>query len=177
MVCYHTHFGHRKTHLRGARLARETISRLEHGHHLRGVEALQALAAALEVGAEELLRAEALAGEVLPVEASHSGGLAAREEGAGRSHSPRDVRKLAARLDSLPVAARGQTLKVFNRVLDLIGARAEEVSPAPADAALAGQVERLVRLLDGLPEERRAYWEQAIQAEASALARAASPPG
>ena len=149
------------------RLARETISRLEMGHHLPDLWVLQAIAAALEVGVEELLRAEA----------TPDGDLSSDEARAGQTSWAREVKDLAERLNSLPAGARAHAVEIFDRVLDLIGVRAEEVSPALEDAALAGQVERLVRLLDSLPEERRAYWEHAIQTEASAVTRAISSTG
>jgi transcriptional regulator with XRE-family HTH domain len=149
------------------RLARETISRLEMGHHLPDLWVLQAIAAALEVGVEELLRAEAT-----PV-----GDLVSAEVRAGQTPWAREVKDLAERLNSLPAGARAQAVEIFDRMLDLIDERVAEVGAALEDPNGADQVQRLVRLLDSLPEARRAYWEHAIQTDANAATRAVSPTG
>jgi hypothetical protein len=103
--------------------------------------------------------------------------LVSAEARAGQTPWAREVKDLAERLNSLPAGARAQAVEIFDRVLDLIDERVAEVGAALEDPNVADQVQRLVRLLDSLPEARRAYWEHAIQTDANAASRAASPTG
>jgi hypothetical protein len=103
--------------------------------------------------------------------------LSSDEARAGQTSWAREVKDLAERLNSLPAGARANAVEIFDRMLDLIDERVAEVGAALEDPNVADQVQRLVRLLDSLPEARRAYWEHAIQTEASAITRAISSTG
>ena len=90
------------------RLARETISRLEMGHHLPDLWVLQAIAAALEVGVEELLRAEA----------TPDGDLSSDEVRAGQTSWAREVKdagRAAQQLAGRRARPRGRDLRPRTR--------------------------------------------------------------
>lgn len=141
---------HARRFLGPGHLARETLSKIENGHHDPGSALLEALAQALDTSIDYLV------------------GLT-DDPGITISAMPipeLELVDLVARLNALDPAARARVAELVGDVLDLL-------EPSASDS---GREAQLVRLLESLPADRAAYWEALIQAEADAIDRAGSRP-
>jgi transcriptional regulator with XRE-family HTH domain len=145
----------------GKKLARETLSRIENGQERVDLWVLEACAAALDVGVDDLLRGDP----------AHISDLVGNE--AMPVYTP-DVAELAARLSDLPAARRAQAIDVMNGVLDL-GAEADGEDEGESSAF----IRQLATYVDDLNEDDQQFVLEQIRdlkrRRASAAPRGGQP--